>query len=120
MPLVRVRILQGTKLLGSPTRPYHGSTTLQSVLEKALAGLSGYTVQSVNAYPSVNEEAARRSDFLPEDFGDVTVDELVSMTLVCFGWRTWRTKMASSRQQEPVVAPQLVALSHRYPTRWTK
>ena len=81
MPLVRVRILQGTKLLGSPTRPYHGSTTLQSVLEKALAGLSGYTVQSVNVYPSVNEEAARRSDFLPEDFGDATVDELVDVGL---------------------------------------
>ena len=84
MPLVRVRILQGTKLLGSPVRPYHGSMTLQSVLEKALAGLSGCTVQSVNAYPSVNEEAARRSDFLPEDFGDVTVDELVSMDVGLF------------------------------------
>ena len=76
MPLVRVRIVQGTAVLGSPTKPFVDSTTVQVVLEKALVGISGCTTRSLDVYPDAGEKALSRSQFEPEDFGQITVGEL--------------------------------------------
>ena len=41
MPLVRVRICLGNKLLGEPTRPYASEVTVKAVIDRAIEPLEG-------------------------------------------------------------------------------
>ena len=41
MPLVRVRIYLGKKLLGGPTRPYASEVTVKAVIDRAIEPLEG-------------------------------------------------------------------------------
>ena len=47
MPLVRVRILHGTRLVGAPVRPFASEVTLQTIVDKALEGHPGVAIQSL-------------------------------------------------------------------------
>ena len=84
MPLVRVRLLHGTRLLGAPVRPFASDATLHTVLAKVLEGHPGAAVQSLEAFPDANEKPTSRSEFQPEDFGKITVGELAEHSLGLF------------------------------------
>ena len=84
MPLVRVRLLHGTRLVGAPVRPFASDATLQTVLAKVLEAHPGAAVQSLEAFPDANEKPTSRSEFQPEDFGKITVGELAEQSLGLF------------------------------------
>ena len=91
-PHVRMRLLHGTRLLGAPARPFPSEATLQIVLAKVLEGHPGAAAQSLEAFPDANEKPTNRSEFQPEEFGDITVGELAEQLLGLFWWLTvgWR------------------------------
>ena len=84
MPLVRVRLFNGTRLLGAPVRPMPRAATLQTVLAKVLEGYPGAAVQLLEAFPGADEKPTDRSEFQPNDFGEITVGELADQSLGLF------------------------------------
>ena len=78
MPLVRVRIYLGNKLLGEPTRPYASEVTVTAVIDRAIEPLEGIElVGTVDVFKDAGEK--NRTAQLPLDcLNGVTVGELVS------------------------------------------
>lgn len=76
MPLVRVRILQAATVVGSPTKPFAGDTTVKAVLEKVLEGHVAFIVRSLDTFPDAGHKADSRSQIEPADFSTITVGEL--------------------------------------------
>ena len=76
MPLVRLNIMLGSKLLGAPKRPFEGTATIEKVIKTLLEPFADCTVTSLEQFPTAQLERAKKSELYPADFDKMTVDEV--------------------------------------------
>ena len=76
MPLVRVRIMLGSTPLGAPARVFPTEASIEVVLTKAFEKFQEVSCKVLDVFPSPREEAKTVTQFYPESFGNVSLQDL--------------------------------------------
>ncbi|KAL1518544.1 hypothetical protein AB1Y20_002833 [Prymnesium parvum] len=81
MPLVRVKLMAGQRILAAPARPYASTKTVKEVLDQVLESHGGaLTLRSaLDVYPTAEENKSQRTELEKSDLGEITVDDVSSL-----------------------------------------
>lgn len=77
MPLVRVHIFAGTKLLAQPVKPFAADVLINAVINKALEAVEGVKLVGLVEVFKDAENKQRTAQLDVQDLGAITVDELI-------------------------------------------
>ncbi|KAL1528144.1 hypothetical protein AB1Y20_009506 [Prymnesium parvum] len=69
MPLVRVKLMAGQRILAAPARPYASTKTVKEVLDQVLESHGGaLTLRSaLDVYPTAEENKSQRTELEKSD-----------------------------------------------------
>lgn len=80
MPLLRVKVMVGARLVASPARPFAPSMTVQDVLDKILESTEELKLKcAVHVYPTAEERKEQRTELAIEDLASISVADLSAL-----------------------------------------